>query len=256
MEFYNAVIFVRENNEDLNSHREFNDTNWHFYAMGNIGDSKKTDNTRVNDPTDLKEFVVEVSDNTLPNSSFQTGVYRDSNGDITYNPDESVEMLYPITTEQWENENNLKRKSLYDARDDSFEFRYDMGTKDGETISSDEIDAQQERSKQVFRDMYEWVITSTDAEFVSQISNWFIVESPLYWYLFTERYTMIDNRAKNSFWHWGKTYITEAEAEEMGDDAAYYTIDNAAAAINNGYRFDLWCYDTDTALGIEYLCQG
>ena len=251
MEFQNCVIFIRENDPDLTTHREFGDTGWHFYGIGNIGDSKKTDNTRVNDPTDLAEFVVEVSDNTLPNSWFQTGVYLDANDDITYDPEEAVSMVYPITTAQWENQNNLKRQSLYNDWDDSFEFRYDMGTKDGETISSAEIEAQQELSKQVWRDMYEFVITSSNADFVAHFGDWFITESPLYWYLFTERYTMIDNRAKNSFWHWGKTYITETEAVEMGDDAQYYTIDNAKAAINSGYRFDLWDYDNDTALGIN-----
>ena len=251
MEFCNCVIFIKENDPDVSTHREFNDLNWHFYGIGNLGDSKKTDNTRVNDPTDLKEFVVEISDNTLPNSWFQTGVYKDANDNITYNPDEGVSMVYPITSAQWNNVNNLKRTSLYNEWDESFEFRYDMGTKDGETISSAEIDAQQEASKQVWRNMYEWVVTSTDAEFVSNLGNWFITESPLYWYLFTERYTMIDNRAKNSFWHWGKTYITESEAIEMGDDAQYYTVDNDAAAINNGYRFDLWNYDDDTSLGIN-----
>jgi len=260
MEFYNCVIFIRENNTDLSTHREFADTQWHFYGIGNLGDSKKTDNTRVNDPTDMKEFVVEVSDNTLPNSWFQTGVYNTVNsddeeelakGEITFDPEIGKKVVYPITKEQWNDSRNLKRKSLYENWDDSFEFRYDMGTKDGETISDAELEAQQELSKQVFRDMYEWVITSTDEEFVSEFGNWFITESPLYWYLFTERYTMIDNRAKNSFWHWGKTYITETEAEEMGDDAKNYIIDNDAAAINNGYRFDLWDYDNDTALGIN-----
>lgn len=251
MEFYNCVIFIKESDPNVSTHREFEDTNWHFYGIGNLGDSKKTDNTRVNDPTDLKEFVVEVSDNTLPNSWFQTGVYKDANDNITYDPEQGVEMVYPITTAQWNNENNLKRISLYDAWDDSFEFRYDMGTKDGETISSAEIEAQQAESKQVWRNMYEFVVTSSDSDFVSHLGDWFIVESPLYWYLFTERYTMIDNRAKNTFWHWGKTYITTAEAAEMGDDAQYYTIDDTAAAINNGYRFDLWDYDNDTALGIN-----
>ena len=251
MEFQNCVIFIRENDPDVSTHREFGDTAWHFYGIGNIGDSKKTDSTRVNDPTDLAEFVVEVSDNTLPNSWFQTGVYLDANDDITYDPEEGVSMVYPITSAQWQNANNLKRISLYEAWDDSFEFRYDMGTKDGETISDAELEAQQELSKQVWRDMYEFVITSSDSDFVAHFGDWFITESPLYWYLFTERYTMIDNRAKNSFWHWGKTYITEAEAAEMGDDAQYYTISNAAAAINNGYRFDLWDYDNDTALGIN-----
>lgn len=323
MEFCNCVVFVKETDPDTSAHREFNDTNWHFYAIGNIGDSKKTDNTRVNDPEDLAEFVVEISDNTLPNSTFDTGVYYDENGDITYDPDDAVlnesltipsKIVYPITAAQWtgvdgyvevteasrlidknlpvfyelssgnyvktqdasivsgktyylKNYRNTKYASLYEeiyeynantgktnqvsGWDTSFEFRYDMGTKDGETISSAAIKAQQLLSKQVFRNLYEFIITSTDADFVSHFGDWFITESPLYWYLFTERYTMIDNRSKNSFWHYGKTYITEAEAVEFGDDAENYTVDNAAAAINNGYRFDLWNYDDDTALGID-----
>lgn len=260
MEFVNCVVFIKESDTDLTTHREFADNNWHFYAIGNIGDSKKTDNTRANDPEDIAEFVVEISDNTLPNSTFDTGVYYDANHAITYDPDEAVlnetlpipsKIVYPITQAQWNNPSNLKRAALYDAWDDSFEFRYDMGTKDGETISSAEIEEQQELSKQVFRDMYEFVIMSTDDNFVAHLGDWFIVESPLYWYLFTERYTMVDNRSKNSFWHWGKTYITEEEAEELGDDAENYTIDDDAAAINNGYRFDLWNYDDDTALGID-----
>lgn len=251
MEFVNCVVFVRETDPDITTHREFSDTNWHFYAIGNIGDSKKTDNTRVNDPTDMKEFVVEISDNTLQNSTFDTGVYFDANRQITYDPKKRVQTVYPITKNQWNSASNLKRKSLYEDWDGSFEFRYDMGTKDGETISGDVSAAQQEESKQVFRNMYEFVVTSTDKEFVDGLKNWFIVESPLYWYLFTERYTMIDNRAKNSFWHWGKTYISAAEAATMGDDAKYYTIDDAAAKINSGYRFDLWDYDNDTGLGID-----
>lgn len=250
MEFQNCVIFIKESDPDVTTHREFADTEWHFYGIGNIGDSKKTDNTRVNDPTDMKEFVVEISDNTLPNSTFDTGVYS-KDGVISYEYTSGCSIVYPITQAQWTNANNTKHTSLYDNWDGTFEFRYDMGTKDGESFSDDEIEAQQELSKQVFRNMYEFVIMSSDSDFVNHLSDWFIVESPLYWYLFTERYTMTDNRSKNSFWHWGKTYITTAEAQEMGDDAQYYTIDDTAAAINEGYRFDLWDYDNDTALGID-----
>ena len=48
-------------------------------------------------------------------------------------------------------------------------------------------------------------------------------------------------------------YISNAEAAELGEtEASYYIIDDEAAAINNGYRYDLTMgYDMDTSLGID-----
>ena len=242
MEFVNCVVFIKESNADTSTHREFQDCEWHYYALGNMGDSKKTDITRAYDPDDMKEFCIEVSDNTLANSTFQTGI---KNQDGT--------MKYPITKAEWVSGNEAY-DALYNNWDGSFEFRYDCcgDSKDGDPTSTDEIKTQiRTNNRQIWRDFYEFVITSTDDEFVKNLKNWFIVDSALYLYLFTLRYTMIDNRAKNTFYHWAKHYISTSEASEMGNKAKYYTIDDEAAGINNGYRLDFFNYDNDSALGIN-----
>ena len=231
MEFANCVVFVRENDSDLSTHREFQDRDWHFYAIGNIGDSKDTDQTRTNDPNDHNEFVVEIADNTLPNSIFPSGV-----------TDENGKMVYPIDKSQWV-AGNTAYDSLYNNWSSTYEFRYEH---------PDITDEESAANIQVWNDFYEWIVTSTDEKFVNELSNWAIEDAVLYMYLFTERYTMTDNRAKNTFWHYSKVYISQAEAEVMGEEkASWYTIDDEAAAIRNGYRFDFWDYDNDTALGIN-----
>lgn len=242
MEFVNCVVFIKESDPDISTHREFQDCEAHFYSLGNIGDSKKSDLSRSYDPDDMNEFCIEISDNTLPNSTFQTGMK---------NPDESIK--YPISKAEWVSGNEAY-DSLYNNWDGSFEFRYDCcgDSKDGDPTSTDEAKTEiRTKNRQIWRDFYEFVITSTNDEFVNNLKNWFIVDSALYFYLFTLRYTMIDNRAKNTFWHWAKHYITTEEAVTMGNKAQYYTIDDTAAKINNGYRFDFWAYDMDTQLGLN-----
>lgn len=242
MEFVNCVVFVKETNTDISTHREFPDNEWHFYSLGNIGDSKKTDITRAYDPDDMKEFCIEISDNTLPNSTFQTGV-KNSDGS----------MKYPISKDEWK-VGNAAYDNLYNNWDGSFEFRYDCcgDSKDGQAISSDEEKEKiRTNNRQIWRNFYEFVITSSNEDFVAHLGDWVIEDTFLYMYLFTLRYTMIDNRAKNIFPHWAKHYMTTAEAAESVDKAQYYIIDDAKAVINNGYRFDLWDYDNDSSLGIN-----
>lgn len=242
MEFVNCVIFLKESDPDVSTHREFQDTDWHFYSLGNMGDSKKTDVTRAYDPDDMKEFCIEISDNTLPNSAFQTGVI---------NPDGTIK--YPITKTEWKT-GNTAYDNLYNNWDGSFEFRYDCcgDSKDGTAISTDEVKEKiRTNNRQIWRDFYEFVITSSDEDFVAHLGDWMIEEAAEYLYLFTLRYTMIDNRAKNVFPHWAKHYMSASEAAEAGEKAQCYIIDNSKAAINNGYRFDFWDYDNDTGLGIN-----
>ena len=238
MEFYNCVLFIRENNPDITTHREFQDCEWHYYALGNVGDSKKTDSSRVNDSTDPKEHVIEIMDYNLPLSEFPTG----------------TDGICPV--EDWK-EGNTAYDNLYadyEYKDGefasfgntSYEFRYEMK---GIT------DEQREENINAWREFYKFVVTSTDEEFYNNLKKYFVVDSALYYYLFTERYTMVDNRAKNCFVHYGKAYYTTEEAaafaETYGNEIDAKYIDDEQASFNNGYRYDLtFGYDMDTALGI------
>jgi hypothetical protein len=73
MEFYNCVVFIRETS--IINNREFNDGEVHFYAIGNIGDSKKTDKTRLVNPDDIYECCLEIRDVRLPLSDFPVEQY-------------------------------------------------------------------------------------------------------------------------------------------------------------------------------------
>lgn len=242
MEFYNCVVFIRENESDLTKHREFNDNSWHFYGIGNVGDDKKTDKSRVNDSKDPKECIVEITDYDVPLAEFPTGIGGDYIAPSEWkasNP--AYDKLYSSYT--YDEEGKFKAFGA-----ESYEFRYEMK---GIT------DEQRQFNIDAWRDFYKFVVTSTDEEFVANFENHFILDSALYYYLFTERYLMVDNRAKNSFWHRGKVYITQAQFDEMGESKAKgYIVDDAKAAINEGYRWDLcFGYDFDTSLGISNTGQ-
>lgn len=235
MEFVNCVVFIRERNEDIQTHREFLDTNWHYYALGNVGDSKKTDDTRMNNKKDPKECVVEILDYNVPLAEFPSG-----KGDAQCPPEEwkSGNTAYDLLYADY----GYDEGEIESFGSDSYEFRYDMkGITNEQRIEN--INA--------WRDFYKFVVTSTDEEFHRDLKKYFVVDTALYYYLFTERYTLVDNRAKNSFWHYGKAYFTTEEAKEFDGKLDKKYIDDEQATFNGGYRWDLsMAYDMDTALGI------
>ena len=246
MEFVNAVVFVKEVGE-LSDHTEFQDDSWHFYAIGNLGDDKKTDKSRANDSKDIKEFVIEITDNTMPCSTFPNGEadYPIIDGEWEYTP--LAKSHWTVGNTSYDNmwvygyDEEGKFKTFGDG---TYEFRYE---------AKGITDEQRRANIQTWCDFYGWVVTATDEEFVNELGNWFIEDAALYYYVFTERYTMTDSRSKNSFWHWSKVYLTEEEAESdyYKNSAQYYEINNEKANINHGYRFDFWDYDNDTSIGID-----
>lgn len=246
MAFYNCIVFVREYNEDLSTHNEFNDyTDYHYYALGNIGDSKKTDSTRVFDKNDPKEFCIEVMDYNVALAEFPTG-YTDSEGNETVCP-ESEWKEGNVAYDYLYAEYKYKDGKFKSFGSESYEFRYE---KNGITESErqENIDA--------WREAYKFIVTSDDNKFKNDFDKYFVKDSILYFYLFTERYLLIDNRAKNLFIQYAKAYFTKEEAAQFktdyGIDIQDEYIDDGQASFNDGYRFNLTQgYDFDSCLGIS-----
>lgn len=237
MEFQNCIIFVKESDPDLSTHVEFNDNEWHYYALGNIGDSKKTDSTRLTDPNDPYECIIEVMDNTLPNSNMPTGKVNEETGSP----------IFPIDPSEW-TVGNSAYDSLYadlfdetggidpetgeyikpNGLDDTYGMRY---------VYEDGTDEENEQYRQAvidkWREFYEFVVTSTDKQFKENLGDYVVLDSVMYYYLFTLRYTMTDNHAKNSFWHYGKSNDLDENENPIR-------------------KWDLcFGYDFDTSLGID-----
>lgn len=290
MEFVPAILFIKETNPDISTHNEFLDTEWHFYALGNIGDSKKTDYTRAYDPEDMNEFTIEISDNTKNNATFQSGVFLDSDGkrkierftiteseedgETIYTPvsiDKPQSFVYPITLDEWEDENNMRHWCIYNEGfdgDHSFEARYACcgDYRDGKLVNdiSGRDKEQIILNNDVWRAFYRWVITATNEEFVNELDQWCVRSAVEFFYAFTHIYTMMDNRAKNTFWHFAKTgtyrQVTKPVKEllhvycELIDGEYTTTTDTSIVSgktYYTQYAFDLWDYDNDTALGIN-----
>ena len=246
MEFYNCAIFIQETDPDLASHREFADTNWHFYAIGNIGDSKKTDKTRLTDKNDPYECCVEIMDVDLPLSAFprdtminamsysvdeKTGEHKylwakDANLGILF--EKQADGSYVLTSDTTVDLNKTYYVDILEHDDFSEDFTYGW-----RYISDDENPEIVATCKQAWIDFYRFVTTSSDEEFRANLSRYFVVDSAIYDYLFTTRYCMVDNRAKNTFWHYSKTGEVDADGNPIR-------------------KWDLnWNYDNDTALGLN-----
>lgn len=299
MEFFNCVVFIQETGDE--THREFSDKAVHFYAIGNIGDSKKTDDSRTNDPDDVNEFCVEVMDWNRDLSTFPAetrmfaahtiGYVKAEEEDLTVenlsNLYEKVELpegtsyektsdseinpltAYYVKTETIKYidlltpENCGEDGIVYEMNSDGelvhsmdtvmdFTKDYYVDVLEGDDFSEDytygfryiqnewdeddgadykeKNEAFQKPLRQKWVEFYRFVtrdLTTNGKEdkakvdaWKKEFEDWFILDSALYYYLYTLRYTMVDNRAKNSFYHYGK-------------------------CPDGKYRFEFWAYDMD-----------
>ena len=245
MQFANCVIFIQETNEDLSTHREFADNDWHFYAIGNIGDSKKSDNSRLTDMDDPYECCIEIMDVELPLSDFPVDTMMNAMGykeDTTtgvrtyiWAKDENLGILYELIDGEYvlteDTTIDLTKTYYVDILEhDDFSEDYTYGWR---YISDDEDEEIVNYCHQKWIEAYRFITTSTDEEFKAHIGDYFVLDSILYYYLFTTRYTMVDNRSKNLFFHYGKTGEVDSDGNPIR-------------------KFDLsWDYDNDTAIGLN-----
>lgn len=301
MEFYNCVVFIQETNENISTHREFDNCDIQFYGIGNIGDSKKTDSSRTNDADDPNEFCVEIMDWNRHLSSFPTDTMIEAMGYTTdedtgekiytWAKNENLGILYELVGGRYvltsDSSVDLNKTYYIDIlENDDFSENFTYGWRylweNGTNKQNEEVF---NKCKQKWIEFYRFASrdlttngvedSSKVAAWKSEFSDWFIVDAALYYYLYTLRYTMVDNRGKNSFYHWAKHYITFEEARERGisvydedknlitDDSnlpsIFYdangnvieNINAEKAAINDGYRMEFWDYDNDTAIGID-----
>ena len=231
MEFYNCVIFIQETNEDLSTHREFADTSYHFYAIGNIGDSKKTDKTRLTDMNDKYECCVEIMDVELPLSDFPADTMYNAMGykenetthekEYIWAKNENLDILYEKVNDEYvltqDTEVDLNKTYYVDILEhDDFSEDFTYGWRYLYEGDDDEENAEVfDYCKQKWIELYRFITTSTNEEFKARFSDYFVKDSALYYFLFANRYCLTDNLAKNSFWHYGKTDEVDSEGNPV-----------------------------------------
>lgn len=244
-----------------------------FYAIGNIGDSKKTDATRLTDPDDKYECIVEIMDVDLPLSSFPAdtminamgSVIDTTTGEVTYTwaKDGNLGILYELIDGEYvltsDTTVDLTKTYYVDILEqDDFSEDYTYGWRYIWEDGTDEENAEVfQRSKDAWNNMYRFITTSSDEEFKANFEEYFIKDSALFYYLFTERYCMTDSRCKNSFWHLGKTGVYRKLSKptakllhlycELVDGEYIATSDteiNPSKTYYTQYAFDL-CFDYD-----------
>ena len=132
----------------------------------------------------------------------------------------------------------------------SFEFRYA-----NPDCSQEEIQA----GKDAWKRVLSWVVNATPKQFTAEFEEYFIKDSLLFFYLFTERHTMVDNRAKNVFFHtedlihWDCCFDYDNDTACGNDNEGGLTLTYGyedtdtigSKSVFNASDSKLWCYIRD-----------
>lgn len=233
MEFHPCAIFIKElgykydDNGDKVSEltQEFpaSETEFSFYACGDFGNSKKNYEALGMDENNLKECIVEISNNTYPVCKFQrpegwddilpVGFNTETNqltDYVDYWDGDAIEFRYPedLYAAAVNEDGKWKKDEIADARARLAELQPAVQRLWRWVESTDITLVDKENPAELLEPVNYGSVTYThdtveyrEAKFINEYQNYFIKDSLLFHYLFTDRYLMIDNRAKNVFIH-------------------------------------------------------
>ena len=177
-----------------------------FNSFNPYARQAKKDNPKVRDTMAFYPCVVFVQETDVANSTvFHDGGWhfygcgdignsKKNSNTMGMDPENHKEFIVEIdnnTDEQTRFLSGDFSQETWDG-DHSFEFRYS-----NPNCTPEEIEA----GKQAWITAQNWVVNADDKEFKAHFTDHFNLDSALFHYLFTERHTMVDNRAKNVFPH-------------------------------------------------------
>jgi hypothetical protein len=133
-----------------------------------VGDSKKTDDTRVNDKHDPRECVVEIDDYNVALAEFPTG--KDGNGICSAEEWTAGNDAYDKLHSEYSYKTDKKTGELKFSKfgSKSYSFRYEM-----KGITEE----QREVNINAWRDFYKFVVTANDKDFHDKLKEHFVVDS-------------------------------------------------------------------------------
>lgn len=262
MKFYPCVIFVEETGDTPTyfAKNEDGTSQMYFYACGDFGNSKKNSRAfgidTVNNP---KECIVEIANNDSLSTRFKTT-------QLTWKADwekfadglefRNITKLAENDSyyENWCRAAAQRLWSWVAYTDTTYSEETGEQGRSLNTVLTEFYTRIQETSADYFNDVYEgktiselvaadilkigtWGSFTTDtveyrkAKFINEFEEYFEPLSALYHYVYTERHTMIDNRAKNVFPHtedgiiWDFTFGYDMDTAKGNDNTGYLTYD-------------------------------
>ena len=267
MEFHPCVIFIKElgyrydeeGNKVTELPQEFpaSETDFSFYACGDFGNSKKNHEALGMDEDNLKECIVEISNNTHPVCKFQRPDGWDDILPVGFNVEtnqltdyadywdgDAVEFRYPedLYAAAVNKDNKWEPKEIEDARARLAVLqpavqRLWRWVESTDTTKATNVEFETPitlASVEYTADTKEY----RQAKFLNEYQQYFKSDSLLFHYLFTDRYLMIDNRAKNVFIH--------TEDGLTWDFCFDYDNDTSLGCDNRGdLKFDYFYEDVD-----------